>query len=240
MSDITNVAGYFFTPLDALEVWQSAAREFCQGKALKGTLVFSPEGINVMLAGAAAAIDAFVIWIASFSEFQGIEFKYSYSDFVPFKRMYVKIKAVLVPGSVNPLHESAPNLAPQELKRWYDAKKDFIIIDTRNDYELVTGKFDAALDLHLHEFNNFEAALQQLDPALKDKPVVFYCTGGIRCEKAAPIAKKAGFTNVYQLEGGILNYFKECGSAHYQGNCYVFDERLALTAEFKAVPRAQS
>jgi len=234
MAPIVNIAGYQFVTLNELEAWRTKAKNFCEGQPLKGTLVFSPEGINIMLAGADSAIRAFEAWIRSFPEFSRLEFKYSYSEFVPFKRMYVKIKPMLVPGSTHPLKETAPTLNPHELKAWYESGKDFVIIDTRNDYELEFGKFSQAIKLDLQEFKHFEEALRALDPALKAKPAVFYCTGGIRCEKAAPMAQKAGFREVYQLEGGILNYFKECGGAHYEGACYVFDERRALTPEFKA------
>lgn len=233
-TQICNIAGYLFVPLNALAAWQAKCKDFCSGTALKGTVVFSAEGVNIMLAADEAAINQFVTWFKAFPEFSTIEFKYSYSDFIPFKRMFVKVKSALVPGLADPLTEKAPSLAPQELKRWYDQARDFVIIDTRNDYELALGKFEHALNMQLNEFKNFTKTLEQLDPQLKQKPVVLYCTGGIRCEKAAPIAQKAGFKEVYQLEGGILNYFKQCGGAHYQGDCYVFDERVALTPELKA------
>jgi UPF0176 protein len=235
MGAIINIAGYAFVNLDQLESWQERCKLFCQSQALKGTVVFSHEGVNIMLAGETAAIDAFTTWLRAFPEFSSIEFKYSESDFVPFKRMLVKIKQALVPGAVSPLQETAPNLSPQDLKRWYEEGKDFVIIDTRNDYELTMGKFENALDIHLNEFKSFEAALQNLSEDIKAKPAVFYCTGGIRCEKAAPLAKKAGFKEAYQLEGGILNYFKECRDAHYEGACYVFDERVALTPELRPI-----
>ncbi len=235
MSAIINIAGYAFVNLDQLESWQERCKLFCQSQSLKGTVVFSGEGVNIMLAAEAVAIDAFVTWLRAFPEFSTIEFKYSESDFVPFKRMLVKIKKALVPGAVNPLTETAPNLSPQDLKHWYEEGKDFVIIDTRNDYELSVGKFENAMDIHLNEFKSFEAALQNMSEDIKAKPAVFYCTGGIRCEKAAPLAIKAGFKEAYQLEGGILNYFKECQDAHYEGACYVFDERVALTPELKPI-----
>lgn len=231
---VINIAGYLFVRLTALFAWQQACKEFCRNADLKGTVVFSAEGVNIMLAGPEMSINDFVTWLRNFPEFTSIEFKYTTSNFIPFKRMYVKIKNALVPGLTDPLVESAPNLAPQELKEWYEAGKDFVIIDTRNDYELSMGKFENAIDIHLNEFKNFTAALANIDASLKEKPAVFYCTGGIRCEKAAPLAKKAGFKKVYQLEGGILHYFKECGGAHYEGDCYVFDERKALTPSLKA------
>ncbi len=106
-----------------------------------------------------------------------------------------------------------------------------MVIDTRNDYEYDLGTFDNAVNLHLDNFRQFPTAVDKLDPALKDKTVVVFCTGGIRCEKAAPYMQQQGFQHVYQLEGGILTYFEECGRAHYHGDCFVFDDRIAVNPE---------
>ena len=105
------------------------------------------------------------------------------------------------------------------------------ILDTRNDYEIKFGTFDGAVDLDIQEFSAFDEAIDKLDPAIKDKPVVMFCTGGIRCEKASPIMMEKGFKEVYQLDGGILKYFEECGGEHYHGDCYVFDGRVALKTD---------
>ena len=142
--------------------------------------------------------------------------------------MMNKIKAALVPGNFDPLAHKAPSITPAELKRWYEMGTDFVIIDTRNDYELEAGKFENALDIHLHEFKEFPDKIAPLPDTVKQKPVVLYCTGGIRCEKAAPLAQLAGFKEVYQLEGGILDYFKECGRDFFEGDCFVFDERRTV------------
>jgi len=200
---------------------------------LKGTVVLSQEGINIMLAAEAFAIQQFKQFLKTFDKFADIEFKEVNADFIPFKRMLVKIKNELVPGlpGVNPIEYTSPALPPEELQRWYEEGRDFIIVDTRNTYEYELGTFDNAVNLNLETFREFPKALTQLDPAIKDKPVVMFCTGGIRCEKATPIAEQLGFKQVYQLEGGILNYFKRCGDSHYRGTCYVFDERVVQAAE---------
>jgi predicted sulfurtransferase len=91
------------------------------------------------------------------------------------------------------------------------------------------------VNLHIDHFSDFPAAIQQLDPAIKTKPVVVFCTGGIRCEKAAPYMQQQGFQEVYQLEGGILSYFEQCGGAHYQGDCFVFDERIAVNPTLEQI-----
>lgn len=217
--------------LSDLETWQSACREQCNALGLKGTVVFSVEGINVMLAGSKSAIDSWINWLKEFNAFSDIEFKLSESDTQPFGKMLVKIKKALVPGDVDPLVDAAPNIKPLDLKRWYEEHKDFIIIDTRNTYELERGKFKNAMDIHLETFSEFPEKVAALSAEIKEKPVVVYCTGGIRCEKAAPLALKAGFKEVYQLEGGILKYFEECGDAFYEGDCFVFDERTAVNED---------
>ena len=223
-----NISGYQFVPLTQLENWQGLCHDKCQALQLKGTVVWSPEGINVMLAGTRTSIHAWITWLHQFPEFSGIEFKFSESSHQPFGKMLVKIKQELVRGGADPFTEPAPSIKPNELKSWYEQNKDFVIIDTRNDYELSVGKFKNALDIHLEMFNQFPEKMAALPESIKQKPVVVYCTGGIRCEKAAPLALKAGFKEVYQLEGGILKYFQECGKAFYEGECFVFDERSAV------------
>lgn len=225
---IVNISGYRFIPLQNVEAWRERFYALFAPYVLKGTIVVSPEGVNIMLAGETHMIDSWIDAFHAIPEFAGLAFKRSLSDTLPFKRLLVKIKPALVPGAVDPLREPAPSLTPLELKRWYQEGKDFVIIDTRNDYELEAGKFKNAVDMHLHEFKEFSERIKTLDPALKNKPAVLYCTGGIRCEKAAPIAAKAGFKEVYQLEGGILKYLELCGHDFYEGDCFVFDERRSI------------
>ena len=225
---ITYISGYRFVNLSNLPEWQAQCQAQCLNLGLKGTVVWSTEGINIMLAGTQNAISAWIHWLHQFPEFAGLNFKFSQAESMPFKRMMNKIKAALVPGDVNPTIHHAPSIEATKLKHWYESGKDFVIIDTRNDYELEAGKFENALDIHLHEFKEFSEQIAKLPDDIKNKPVVLYCTGGIRCEKAAPLAQLAGFKEVYQLEGGILTYFEECGRDFYEGDCFVFDERRTV------------
>lgn len=204
-----NISGYQFVYLTQLEKWQSECRTLCNDLDLKGTVVWSPEGINVMLSGEAASIQAWIKWLHGFTEFAGLAFKFSESLTQPFGKMLVKLKKELVRGEVDPLVDAAPAITPAELKHWYESGKAFVLIDTRNHYELEMGKFQNALDIQLETFTDFPEKVAALSEEIKQKPVIFYCTGGIRCEKAAPLARKAGFKEVYQLEGGILNYFEK-------------------------------
>ncbi|MDO8953710.1 MAG: rhodanese-like domain-containing protein [Gammaproteobacteria bacterium] len=228
---VVNISTYKFVPLDNLELMQEAIRAKLIELNLKGTVVLSLEGINIMLAGAPEMINGFAAYLHADSRFLDMQFKKSLSETQPYKRTLVKIKNCLVPGAdwVNPAETKAPSLSPEQLKNWIEEGKDFYLLDTRNDYEVESGSFDNAVDLKLEQFKQLPERIQmaELD---KNKPVVMFCTGGIRCEKAAPVALQAGFKEVYQLEGGILNYFEKCGTAHYHGDCFVFDERRGVDA----------
>jgi predicted sulfurtransferase len=109
-----------------------------------------------------------------------------------------------------------------------DEDEDIVVLDTRNDYETRVGAFDGAVELDIPSFRDFPDAIGSLPDEYKSKTLVMYCTGGIRCEKASAVMLKAGFEDVRQLEGGILGYFKECGGTHWSGDCFVFDQRVAL------------
>ena len=134
---------------------------------------------------------------------------------------------------VNPGETPAPRLAPQELKRWLDEGRDIVLLDTRNQFEVELGSFENTLALGLKSFSDFPRATPALPEALKHQPIVTFCTGGIRCEKAAPWLISQGFRQVYRLDGGILNYFEQCGGAHFRGECFVFDQRVALDATLR-------
>jgi UPF0176 protein len=153
----------------------------------------------------------------------------------------VKIKQEIISFGVegiDPARQPAPRLAPEELRQWLDAGKPVTLLDTRNDYEVDAGTFRGALRTGIRRFRDFPAAVKQLPSEMKDQPVVMFCTGGIRCEKAGPLLLREGFREVYQLDGGILKYFERCGGAHYEGTCYVFDERTTLDAGLNASQEA--
>jgi predicted sulfurtransferase len=134
---------------------------------------------------------------------------------------------------VKPSEFTGEVIEPTEFKQWLDEGKAVTVLDTRNDYEIRLGTFSKALELDLSSFRAFPAAVEELPEDLKDTPVVMFCTGGIRCEKASVVMLEAGFKDVRQLKGGILGYFEEVGGAHWEGDCFVFDHRVALTPELK-------
>ncbi len=230
---ILNISAYKFVNFSQTELLTLKQKLKDKGTALnlKGTILLSTEGINQYLAGPVEAIAEFKNFLAEMPAFANLFYKESWSKTQPFDRMIVKIKAEIIPfkaDNIAPATFTAPHLSPETLKQWYEEKRDMVVLDTRNDYEIRIGKFADAIHLNLQHFRHFPDAAKQIMAELKDKPIVTYCTGGIRCEKAAAWMLQAGFKEVYQLDGGILNYFEQCGGAHYEGECYVFDHRVAI------------
>lgn len=233
---IINIAAYKFINLSELPKLRADLKKCCEELALKGSILISEEGINLFLAGAADSIGAFKIFLVNKVNCSDIEFKQSISDYQPFKRMLVKIKKEIISfgqPEISPAKTPAPRLSPQEFKQWLEQGKEMVVLDTRNSFEVQVGTFRGALHMGNHSFRDFPVAAAAIDSALKSKPVVTFCTGGIRCEKAAPLLKKMGFKEVYQLDGGILKYFEECGQAFFDGACFVFDQRIALNHELR-------
>lgn len=233
--NIINIATYRFVtlPTTTLPSLRDTLKKQCADLGLKGTILLSEEGINLFVAGYREAIEAFKTFLDTLPPFQQMTYKESLSATVPFKKLFVKIKKEIIRmdmPDIQPEKFTAPHLAPEQLKQWYDEGKDMVVLDTRNDYEYAIGTFENAVKLDLKHFRNFPEVIENLPEDLKNKPIVTFCTGGIRCEKAAAYMVKQGFKEVYQLDGGILNYFEKCGSEHYEGECFVFDDRITLDA----------
>jgi predicted sulfurtransferase len=204
--------------------------------------LLSFEGINGFIAGSPASVGAFRQFLETRAEFGDLPYKESPSNEQPFTRMLVKIKKEIIPlgrPDVRPAETPAPRVAPKELKKWLDEGKDVVLLDTRNDYEVRLGTFEHAMDLGIATFRSFPEKLAAVREKFRDRTIVMFCTGGIRCEKAAPLALKEGFKDVYQLDGGILRYFEECGGSHYRGDCFVFDHRISVDAQLKETTTVQ-
>jgi UPF0176 protein len=239
---ILNIAAYKFVTLDGLPVLRAELRERTAAQALRGTILLAPEGINLFVAGEADKLEAFLDGLLADPRFAGMPIKRSYSAEQPFNRMLVKIKREIITMNrpdVRPAENPAPRLAPQALKRWLDAGRDVVLLDTRNQFEVEVGTFKNAQAFGIAAFSQFPEQAAQRIEAWRDKTVVTFCTGGIRCEKAAPLMRELGFKEVYQLDGGILKYFEECGGAHYEGECFVFDKRVSLDGQLQEAPTAQ-
>jgi UPF0176 protein len=239
---ILNVSAYRFVRIDDIALRRPRLKQRAVDMGLKGTILLAPEGINLFLAGAEASLREFLAWLEQDEGFAGIECKFSWSDEQPFNRMLVKEKREIITmrrPDVVPSETPAPRLSPEELKRWLDEGREVLLLDTRNQFEVELGTFRGAADLHITSFSQFPEATEALLEQWQDKPIVSFCTGGIRCEKAAPLMLKQGFRQVWQLDGGILKYFERCGGAHYEGECFVFDKRVALGPDLEPTGTAQ-
>lgn len=228
---IVNIAAYKFLRLTDLQARRARLQALCGGWDLKGTILLSPEGINLFVAGAAAAVESLLAELRSWPGLGDLQPKYSETDQQPFRRMLVRLKKEIIAFGVegiDPARHTAAKLPARELKRWLDEGRSITLLDTRNNYEVKMGTFRNALPIGIEQFREFPRAVDSLPTQLKEQPIVMFCTGGIRCEKAGPYMERVGFKHVYQLEGGILKYFEECGGAHYEGECFVFDQRTGL------------
>lgn len=230
-----NVAFYQFAKLhDPVALKQSVFQDL-SALGIKGSILLAHEGINGFLAGSRSAIGIALQKLRSIPEFQILHVKESISDSVPFSRFVVKVKKEIVTfhQEVEPSLNS-PHLLPNDLKKWIDEGRDFILLDTRNEYEYRLGTFHGATSLKIDHFVDFADQVEKKLPEWKDKTIVTFCTGGIRCEKAAPFMASIGYKNVYQLDNGILGYFETVGGSHWDGECFVFDQRISLNSALQS------
>lgn len=244
---ILNVSAYKFVPLEDTAALRPRLKEAALAAGLKGTILLAPEGINLFLAGAAPALRGFLERLARDARFADLPVKESWSDHQPFNRMLVKLKTEIITmrhPTLRPAGGRAPAVDPATLKRWLDrgaddAGRPVMLLDTRNTYEVNLGSFDGALTLGLGHFVDFPAAVAAHRDDFAGKTVVSFCTGGIRCEKAALYMRELGIEQVLQLDGGILKYFEEVGGAHWHGDCFVFDKRVALNPALEETDTTQ-
>ena len=239
MNTILNISTYKFVPVPDTEALQQRCLDKALALELKGTMLIAEEGINLFLAGTADAVRAFVAFLQEDPRFADIQPKESWSATQPFRKMRVKVKREIIRmnhPAIRPSQGRAPSVDARTAKRWLDQGHDdqgrpVVTLDTRNAFEVDYGSFAGALDWRISRFSEFPAAAQAHKASMQDKTVISFCTGGIRCEKAAIYLREMGLDSVYQLEGGILKYFEEVGEAHYQGGCFVFDERESLAPD---------
>lgn len=242
-ADVLNVAAYQFFDLLEPHSLVEKIKAFCKARDIRGTILLAHEGVNSFLSGTPEAIASYRGFVESECGFPPMDYKVSWTTHQPFTRMIVKVKKEIIAmghDDVVPHRFTAQHLPAKEFKQWLDEGREVVIVDTRNDYEISLGKFKQAVDLNVASFREFAGRVKELPESFKDKPVVTYCTGGIRCEKAgALLLQKHGFKNVYQLEGGILKYFEEVGGAHFEGECFVFDKRIAVNPQLEETETTQ-
>jgi len=205
-----------------------------------GTILLADEGINIALAGSRRQIDQAEAWFQQDERFHNLWLKRSESDPMPFSKLKVRVRHEIIAfdgaeAGERQLHRPpAPALAPDTVAKWLDEGRDFTLLDTRNNYEIDSGTFASAENLDISHFRDFQQAIKQSVKEGRlslDKPIVTFCTGGIRCEKAAPWMLEQGFREVFQIEGGVLNYFEQTGGKHWQGDCFVFDDRVEINKQ---------
>lgn len=232
MSQVVVVALYHFVTLDNYKELRNPLLEFMQDNHIKGTLLLASEGVNGTVAGSQQAMDALIGWFKNDTRFDGLQFKVSYDDEMPFLRTRVKLKKEIVTMGVegiDPKHIVGTYVKPEDWNALI-SDPDVVLIDTRNDYEIEIGTFKNAINPHTETFREFPAYIKENFSPEKHKKVAMYCTGGIRCEKSTAYLKENGFDEVYHLEGGILKYLEEIPEENslWEGECFVFDNRVSV------------
>ncbi|MCD7097238.1 sulfurtransferase [Stenotrophomonas sp. MMGLT7] len=238
---IVNAAAYHFVTVSDPDALAARLEDMAGAARLRGTVLVAGEGINLFLAGPEQGIEDFFAQLRQDSRFADIRVKYSHSGAVPFATLKVKVKPEIISfrrEHADPRGRRAPLVDPPTLRRWLrqghdDQGRRVVMLDTRNRQEVEYGTFAGALTLPIARFTELPQALQPHRDGLRDATVVSFCTGGIRCEKAALWMQAEGMDNVLQLDGGILGYFEQVGGEGYRGRCFVFDQRVALDPQLQ-------
>ncbi|MCA9837374.1 MAG: hypothetical protein KC422_10665 [Trueperaceae bacterium] len=227
---------YRFVYIDDPEALGKKLEQLCNELEVKGSIILAPEGINAMLAGTEEALDKVQAFLDSDKRFKNIFYKRTLSHKMPFRRLRIRIKDEIVPlgiDGVSAIGKTGIEVPPEE---WRELIKedDVILIDNRNSFEYELGHFKGAIDPKVDNFRHFADYVKANLDDWKDKKVAMYCTGGIRCEKTTAWMKDLGM-EVYQLEGGIINYFAQIPDADkdYEGECFVFDWRICLDTKLE-------
>jgi UPF0176 protein len=238
----SHIGAYLFVDLDDLEVLRDQLLTRAKASSLKGTILLATEGINLYLCGVPEAIDEFLSELRRDTRFANIDVKTTSSASLCYKRLLVKIKREIITfghPTLRPADSRAPGVDASDLRRWLDVGHDdegreLVLLDTRNQFEVDAGTFVGAESLGIEKFSELADAASAHLEQWNDKTVVTFCTGGIRCEKAALYLQDQGVPNVVQLEGGVLRYFEQEHNAHWEGDLFVFDQRRGLTPNLSA------
>ena len=222
---------YKYVPIADPAEFASAQRALCSSLGLKGRVLIASEGINGTLAGPAEAVNQYVAALKTDARFADVAVKVSAGDTTTFPKLVVKVRREIVTLNAGEIVPDQDNqLSAAEWKRKMEEEPDTVLLDIRNRFEWEAGKFENAITCEIENFRDLPGYVSQLEP-LKEKTVLLYCTGGIRCEKASALLRSKGFKNVFQLHGGILTYQEEFGNEHWQGECFVFDQRMTVRVE---------
>ena len=225
---------YKFNKIEDPETFCEEHKRFCKNLGLKGRIYISDEGINGTLGGTPEQVSKYKEQLSAIPGFDNIDFKTDSSEYIPFAKLICKTREEIVA-----LHEEdvepangGKYLEPHQWREVLESEEDYVLIDVRNDYESKIGHFEGAITPDVENFYDFPDWVDNLEID-KDKKVLMYCTGGIRCEKFSVLMREKGWEDVNQLHGGILRYGKEEGGVHFKGKCFVFDDRLVVPVNEK-------
>lgn len=222
---------YKYVAIAEPERFAAEQRAICSSLGLKGRLLIATEGINGTLAGRADAVNQYVGALHGDARFADVAIKVSAGDADTFPKLVVKARPEIVAlglGSLTP--DQHNHLSPTAWKCMLENDPEVVLLDVRNRFESDAGKFEGAIVCEIENFRDLPAYVDRLE-TLKEKKVLMYCTGGIRCEKASALLRSRGFKDVFQLHGGIVSYQAQFGNEHWQGECFVFDQRMTVRVE---------
>lgn len=233
----TVVSFYNFMDLDEKSLSEiiSNMRKIASENNIKGLVISANEGFNGTVCGSRDSIGCFVDFLSNLSPGSDWKLKYSESSFMPFKRFSVKLRHEIVTSGIEDLKPNQIDDTHVSCDEWHEllnSDQDFALIDVRNDYEVEIGRFKNAIDPKTRDFKEFPKFVEE-SGIPKDKQILMYCTGGIRCEKASLEMKNLGYHNIKQLDGGILRYIEKYPNQFFEGECFVFDDRVALDQDLK-------
>jgi UPF0176 protein len=222
---------YKYVEITDADIFSGRQRALCESLDLKGRILIASEGINGTLAGSAENVNRYVAVLQADPRFSDIEIKHSPGDAGTFPKLVVKVRREIVTlnaGAIQPDKEN--HLSPREWKDLMEQNRDVVLLDIRNRFESAAGKFENAVTCDIEHFRELPEYVDRLQD-LKKKTVLMYCTGGIRCEKASTLFRRKGFGSIFQLHGGIAAYQEQFGNEHWQGECFVFDQRMTVRVE---------
>ncbi|QDA62219.1 oxygen-dependent tRNA uridine(34) hydroxylase TrhO [Hymenobacter jejuensis] len=220
---------YCYSPIDDVEAFREEHHRLCLALNLRGRIIVAHEGLNGTVSGLVADCEEYMRVVKADPRFAALEFKVDEAPEHTFQKLHVRVKPEIVHSSlhhVKPHEKTGQHVSPQEFKELKD-RDDVVLVDVRSDYEYNVGRFKNAVTLDIENFRDFPERVERLRE-FKDKKIVTYCTGGVKCEKASAYLLEQGFENVYQLHGGIIKYGLETGGEDFDGKCYVFDNRVTV------------
>ena len=239
MNKVAILSFYAFVQIPDIEILQPQILHLCAKKMVKGTILLAPEGFNATISGDYDAVGMVLEKIKALTSPTNVMHKYNYADEHPFSKMKVRLKSEIISMGVGDMDVAQLRGDYIKTQDWdkFISNKDVVVVDTRNDYEISCGTFEGAIDPQTKTFKQFPEWVSKNKDLFVGKKIAMFCTGGVRCEKSTAYMKQLGYNEVYHLEGGILQYLEDTGNknAKWLGNCFVFDDRVAVDDELAAL-----